>query len=309
MSLRLVFMGTPDFSVPVLSSLIKAGHEICAVYTQPPRKSGRGQKLRKSPVHQLAEQHDITVFTPATLKNEDEQRKFATHKADACVVVAYGQLLPPAILEAPTHGCFNVHASLLPRWRGAAPIHRAIMAGDRQTGVSIMQMEQGLDTGPVCLMANTPINDQTTTAQLHDELSHLGAKLMVETLSDLQNDKLTFTPQADQGVTYAKKIDKTEARIDFNLHASMVLRHIHGLSPFPGAWLELPIDAKPTRVKILNAQITDQPGAAGTILDENLTIACANKSIHPIRLQREGKSALDLADFVKGTHITPGTVI
>lgn len=302
-------MGTPQFAVPVLSALIDAGHDICTVYTQPPRKAGRGKSLRKSPVHQFCQQHGLEVITPDTLKSDEAVQRFASHKADACVVVAYGQILPPAILAAPTSGCFNVHASLLPRWRGAAPIHRAIMAGDSETGISIMRMDSGLDTGPVCLAEKLAISDTTTTAQLHDALAQLGAKLMVDALDLLEKNRLTFTPQPAEGVTYASKIDKAEAHINFNRTAKAVVRHINGLSPFPGAWLDLPIDGKPTRVKILSARIGNSTGTPGTVIDASFTIACKSASICPTRLQREGKTALDLKDFLKGTAISPGTVV
>jgi len=306
-SLRLIFMGAPGFSVPVLKALIKAGHEICAVYSQPPRKSGRGMKLTPTRVHSFAVENNIPVLTPTSLKSREAQSQFADFNADAAIVVAYGLLLPQAILDAPTHGCFNVHASLLPRWRGAAPIQRAIMAGDEESGVTIMQMEAGLDTGPMCASIATPLNDQITASQLHDELSRLGAGLMVETLNQLQTGELTTTPQLETGVTYAKKIDKAEARINFDQPAQNVLRHIHGLSPFPGSWFELPIDGKPQRVKILNCQIIERSGPAGEILSDDLTIACASDAITPINLQRPGKGAMALADFLNGVSVKSGT--
>ena len=306
MSLRLIFMGTPDFSVSVLKNLIKAGHEICAVYSQPPRKSGRGMKLTPSPVHAFAESRNIPVLTPKSLKGEPEQTEFAAFKADAAVVVAYGLLLPQAVLNAPIHGCFNVHASLLPRWRGAAPIQRAIMAGDDESGVTIMQMDAGLDTGPMCLVEKTPIEAATTARDLHDKLSEIGAHLMVETLALLENGKLVRTPQPENGITYASKIDKAEARIDFNQPALDVMRHIHGLSPFPGSWLELDIDGKPVRIKILQARLVEKSGPAGEILDDQFSIACAQGAIAPVSLQRPGKGAMELAAFLNGVKIQPG---
>lgn len=306
MSLRIIFMGTPDFSVSVLESLLNAGHNICAVYSQPPRKSGRGMKLRPSPVHAFAEQHDIPVHTPTSLKDAEEQNILAAYNADAAVVVAYGLILPQPVLDLPKHGCFNVHASLLPRWRGAAPIQRAIMAGDSHTGVTIMQMEAGLDTGPMCIEKSIKITSQTTTSSLHDELAIIGADLMVTTLEQLQAGHLTFSPQPDKGVTYAHKIDKTEARIQFNLPAEKVLRHIHGLSPFPGAWLNLHIDGSDVRIKILQAKISSTSGKPGTILDNQFTIACADHSICPTQLQRQGKGAMDLETFLRGTKVSTG---
>jgi len=306
MALRLIFMGTPDFSVKVLESLIEAGHDICAVYSQPPRKSGRGMKLSPSPVHAFALDHNIPVHTPTSLKTAGSQQEFAAFGADAAVVVAYGLILPQAVLDAPKHGCFNVHASLLPRWRGAAPIQRAIMAGDKVSGVTIMQMEAGLDTGPMCLRAEIPIGQTTTAQDLHDDLSALGARLMVKTLEQLETDNLVLTPQPERGVTYAHKIDKTEARINFDQPASMVVRHIHGLSPFPGSWFELPLNEGPVRIKILTAHSLDVSGPAGEILDDHLTIACSDRAIVPTRLQRPGKGAMALGDFLNGITVSPG---
>ena len=306
MTLRLIFMGTPDFSVNVLEKLIAQGHDICAVYSQPPRKSGRGMKLRPSPVHACAEKNNIPVFTPTSLKHSDEQQQFADLKADAAVVVAYGLILPQAILDLPKHGCFNVHASLLPRWRGAAPIQRAIMAGDEETGVTIMQMEAGLDTGPMCLKQTIAITDQTTASSLHDDLAMIGADLMARALDELQAGTLHFTPQPEDGVTYASKIDKAESRIQFNQPAKQVLRHIHGLSPFPGSWLNLNIDDQDIRIKILQAKISPATGQAGSIMDDQFTIACADGAIIPIRLQRQGKGAMDLKTFLRGTKVSAG---
>ena len=309
MALRLIFMGTPDFSVSVLEKLIDQGHEIVAVYSQPPRKSGRGMKLSPSPVQACAEKHHIKVFTPTSLKTEQEREIFAAHKADAAVVVAYGLILPQAILDLPKHGCFNVHASLLPRWRGAAPIQRAIMAGDDETGVTIMQMEAGLDTGPMCLKQSIAITNQTTASSLHDELATIGAELMAKALNDLKAGKLGFTQQPEEGVTYAAKIDKPEARINFAQSANKVLRHIHGLSPFPGAWLNLQIDDQEVRIKILQAETSMKSGNAGCILDDQFTIACQQGSIAPIRLQRQGKGAMDLETFLRGTKVSPNMCV
>jgi methionyl-tRNA formyltransferase len=302
-------MGTPDFSVPVLQNLVKTGHDVCAVYSQPPRKSGRGMKLTPSPVQHWAEKNKIDVFTPTSLRDETEQQRFSALKADAAVVVAYGMLLPQEILDTPKYGCFNIHASLLPRWRGAAPLQRAIMAGDKKTGVTIMQMEAGLDTGPMCLVEEIDITETTTTAALHDQLSALGARLMLKTLEELEAGTLIKTPQPDEGVTYAKKITKAEARINFNQPAQKVLAHIHGLSPFPGGWFELPVDGKLQRVKILTAKQTDKQGPAGQILDEQMTIACSTGAVRPTRLQRQGKGALDLVEFLRGIPVTPGAQV
>jgi methionyl-tRNA formyltransferase len=281
--MRLIFMGTPDFAVSTLKALIAAGHQIACVYSQPPRAKGRGMTLSPTPVHSFAAAQGIEVRTPLSVKSENEQMAFAALKADAAVVVAYGLLLPQAILDAPTHGCFNVHASLLPRWRGAAPIHRAIMAGDGETGVTIMRMELGLDTGPMMKVGRLAIQPETTTLMLHDQLATLGAELMVEVL---QNPSAQGTVQPIEGVTYAKKIDKAEARVDFSRTAVEVRNHIHGLSPFPGAWVMMG-DA---RVKVLAAEIGDGP----------LSFPCADKNIRFVSLQREGKGVMDAATFLRG---------
>jgi methionyl-tRNA formyltransferase len=281
--MRLIFMGTPDFAVSTLKALIAAGHEISCVYSQPPRAKGRGMTLSPTPVHAYSEAQGIEVRTPLSVKSENEQMAFAALKADAAVVVAYGLLLPQAILDAPIHGCFNVHASLLPRWRGAAPIHRAIMAGDEETGVTIMRMELGLDTGPMMKVGRLAIQPETTTLMLHDQLATLGAQLMVDVL---QNPSAQGTVQPIEGVTYAKKIDKAEARIDFSRTAAEVRNHIHGLSPFPGAWVMMG-DA---RVKILAAEIGDGP----------LSFPCADQNIRFTKLQREGKGVMDAATFLRG---------
>ncbi len=298
--MRLIFMGTPEFSAFALRALIAAGHEIVCVYSQPPRPKGRGHEVQKQPVHLLAESLGIEVRTPLTLKSAVEQQKFAALKADAAVVVAYGLLLPKPILDAPKFGCFNIHASLLPRWRGAAPIQRAIMAGDAQSGVAIMKMEEGLDTGPVMKMQAVSITAETTAATLHDELATLGARLMVEVL---QNPSAPAMPQSDDGVTYAKKIDKAEAHIDFSKSASEVRNHIHGLSPFPGAWCM----AGETRLKLLNVEVVQGEGAPGTALDEALTITCGTGAIHILKLQREGKGPMDIATFMRGFPLPKGT--
>ena len=293
-------MGTPDFSVPVLEALVGAGHEIAAVYCQPPRPAGRGKKLRPTPVHARAEALGLEVRHPESLKTLESQADFAALNADVAVVVAYGLLLPQVILDAPKHGCLNIHASLLPRWRGAAPIHRAIMAGDAETGVCIMQMEAGLDTGPVLLRAATPIGSEETTAQLHDRLSQMGAEAIVAALAKLQD--LTPEPQPDQGVTYAHKIDKAEARVDWAEDAKDIDRKIRGLSPFPGAFIEY--DGQ--RIKLLASRFVDLNGAAGTLLDDALTVACGTGAVQLTRLQRAGKSAQTAEEFLRGVPLTKG---
>jgi methionyl-tRNA formyltransferase len=299
--MRVVFMGTPDFSVPVLDALVEAGHEIAAVYCQPPRPAGRGKKDRPTPVHARAEALGLTVRHPVSLKSPEEQTAFADLNADVAVVVAYGLLLPRPILDAPKHGCLNIHASLLPRWRGAAPIHRAIMAGDAQTGICIMQMETGLDTGPVLLRKATDIGPQETTVQLHDRLAPMGADLIVEALARLSD--LTPELQPKDGVTYASKIDKAEARVDWSRPAAEVDRQIRGLSPFPGAWTEIAGD----RVKLLASVLTDGQGAPGEVLNDTLRVACGEGAIDLLRLQRAGKGAQDAETFLRGWPVAAGT--
>jgi methionyl-tRNA formyltransferase len=298
--MRIVFMGTPDFSVPVLQALVSAGHELVAVYCQPPRPAGRGNKKRPSKVHSLAESLDLRVLHPLNFQDPAEIKSFAALKADIAVVVAYGLILPQAILDAPKLGCLNIHASLLPRWRGAAPIHRAIMAGDAKTGVCIMRMEKGLDTGPVLLRDETAISVSDTTAILHDRLSDMGARLIVRTLAELPD--LVPETQSDVGVTYASKIDKSEARIDWTKSATEVDRLIRGLSPFPGAWFE--VDRQ--RVKVLNSKVVGGQGPAGEVLDDSLRVACADGAVQLQRLQRAGKGAMDATDFLRGLPLAKG---
>ena len=301
--MRVIFMGTPDFSVPVLDALVLAGHEISAVYCQPPRPAGRGKKDRPSPVQQRAEALGLLVRHPVSLKTAEAQAEFAALGADVAVVVAYGLILPQAVLDAPKSGCLNIHASLLPRWRGAAPIHRAIMAGDVETGVCIMQMEAGLDTGPVLLRAATPIRTTETTIELHDRLSAMGAELIVEALRHLPD--LQPEPQPEEGVTYASKIDKAEARIDWSRPATEVDRQIRGLSPFPGAWFDL----DGTRVKVLASKLAEGEGAAGEVLDDTLRVGCGEGAVQLIRLQRAGKAAQDAQTFQRGAQIAAGAVL
>jgi len=296
-------MGTPDFAVPTLQALVDAAHEVVCVYTQPPRPGGRrGKELTPTPVHQRASDLGIEVRHPKSLKSAEEQAAFAALHADVAVVAAYGLILPQAVLDAPEHGCLNVHASILPRWRGAAPIHRAVMAGDTVTGVTIMQMEAGLDTGPMLAMARTPIEDKTT-GELTEELAELGAQLMVGTLRDLK----IHVPiaQDDADATYAAKIDKAEARIDWDRPAVEVVRHIHGLSPFPGAWFEL----GGQRVKLLRAEVVEGAGAPGEVLDDRLTIACSEGAIRPLELQRAGKPKMDLDTFLRGNAVAKGVIL
>ena len=299
--MRVIFMGTPDFSVPVLDALVEAGHQIAAVYCQPPRPAGRGKKDRPTPVHARAEALGLTVRHPVSLKSQEDRDAFAALDADVAVVVAYGLILPQPILDAPKHGCLNIHASLLPRWRGAAPIHRAIMAGDAQTGLCIMQMEAGLDAGPVLLREATDIGIEETTDQLHDRLSVMGAGLIVEALRELPN--LTAEPQSEIGVTYAAKIDKAEARVDWSRPAVEVDRQIRGLSPFPGAWTEL----DGARIKLLASRLADGQGVPGEVLDDVLTVACGEGAVDLLRLQRAGKGAQDKETFLRGWPIPVGS--
>ena len=304
--MRIIFMGTPEFAVPALEALHDAAHEIVCVYTQPPRPAGRGKKLQPSPVHKTAERLGIEVRHPVSLKSAEEQEKFAALGADVAVVAAYGLILPQPILDAPEHGCINIHASILPRWRGAAPIHRAILAGDAVTGVTIMQMEAGLDTGPMLAMVRTPIEDKTT-GELTEELAELGAQLMVGTLRDLAIH--VPVAQDDEDATYAPKIDKAEARIDWSKPAEEIERLARGLAPFPGAWFEMDGANGPERVKLLRAEVTEGWGDAGEVLDEDFTIACGTGSIRPVRLQRAGKPAMDRADFLRGKPVSKGVVL
>lgn len=291
--MRVIFMGTPDFSVPVLQALVDAGHEVAAVYCQPPRPAGRGKKDRPSPVQLRAEGLGLEVRYPVSLKSAEAQAEFATFNADLAVVVAYGLILPQAILDAPRHGCLNIHASLLPRWRGAAPIHRAIMAGDAQTGVCIMQMEAGLDTGPVLLREATDIAPDETTGGLHDRLSAMGASLVVTALDQLP--ALTASVQPQEGVTYAAKIDKAEARVDWTQSAVVVDQLIRGLSPFPGAWCEVSGE----RVKLLGSRVVDGTGQPGEVLD-GFVIACGEGAVEVTQAQRSGKKAMAASDVLKG---------
>jgi methionyl-tRNA formyltransferase len=298
--MRLAFMGTPEFAAVALKALVAGGHEIAAVYSQPPRPAGRGYAEKRSAVHELAEAKGLMVRTPLSLKGRDEQLAFQALGTEVAVVVAYGLLLPSAILEAPRHGCFNIHASLLPRWRGAAPIQRAIMAGDTETGVTIMKMEQGLDTGPMCRAGQMAIPPDMTAGELHDALAELGAKLIVETLAALPPH---CAPQPSEGVTYARKIDKAEAHIDFSQVADAVRNHIHGLSPFPGAWCRL----GGARVKVLKCEVAEGQGAPGTLLDGPLRVACRTGAVRFLEVQREGKAPMTAEAFLRGFAVAAGS--
>jgi methionyl-tRNA formyltransferase len=306
MPLRLIFMGTPEFSVPTLLELVAHGHEIAAVYTRVAKPAGRGMKLQPSPVEVEARRLGIAVGTPASLKTPEALEAFRARNADAAVVVAYGMILPQAILDAPKLGCFNLHASLLPRWRGAAPINRAIMAGDAETGVMVMKMDAGLDTGEVAMAERIAITDAMTASDLHDVLARLGGDLMVRAIGALERGKLQLTKQSSEGVTYAAKIEKAEARIEWSKPAREVLRHIHGLSPFPGAWCEIAGEGEAARVKILRCALAEGSGVPGEVLDDHLTIACGEGAIRLLELQRAGKAPMKAEEFLRGTPLKAG---
>jgi len=309
MTLRLAIMGTPDFAVPTLTEIVGHGHEIAAVYTQPPRRAGRGMAERPSPVQETGEGFGLDVRTPASLRDPAEQERFAALDVDAAIVVAYGLILPQAILDAPRLGAFNLHASLLPRWRGAAPIQRAIMAGDAETGVMVMRMEAGLDTGPVAMAERTPIGADETAGELHDRLARLGADLMVRALAALERGALELSAQPEDGVTYARKIDKAEARIDWSRPAADVHNHIRGLSPFPGAWTEMAIGGGPERVKVLGSTVAEGAGAPGSMLDDRLTVACGDGAVRLLRLQRAGGKPMEADAFLRGAGLAPNAVL
>jgi methionyl-tRNA formyltransferase len=300
--MRIIFMGTPDFAVPSLDALAAAGHEIVAVYSQPPRRAGRGKALTPTPVHARADAIGLPVFTPLSLKDAEAQAIFAAHDADLAVVAAYGLILPQPVLDAPALGCINVHASLLPRWRGAAPVQRAILAGDDETGITIMQMEAGLDTGPMRATRLTTV-DRKTAGDLTAELARLGADLLVEVLQDLPAHPAT--PQPEAGVTYAAKIDKAESRIDFGQSAAAIERQIRAFAPTPGAFFE----HQGERFRLLAADSTSGSGAPGTVLDDDLTIACGSGALHPLVIQRAGKAAMKPGDLLRGYPIPKGTVL
>jgi len=306
LALRLVFMGTPDFAVPTLVELVGGGHDITAVYTRAPQPAGRGLAPRPSPIAREAERFGLPIFTPKTLKEDDAAEAMRAHGADAAVVVAYGLILPKSILEIFPLGCFNLHASLLPRWRGAAPIHRAIMAGDKETGVMVMKMDEGLDTGAIAMAERVPIGADATTGELHDELARRGADLMQRALAALKKGQLQLTLQAASGVTYANKIAKSETRIDWTKPWDDVHNHCRGLSPFPGAWCEL---AGAGRVKILRTTKGAGSGPPGQVLDDKLTVACGSGAVRLVQLQRAGKQPMAADEFLRGTPVAPATVL
>jgi len=299
MPLRVAFFGTPEFAVPTLTEIVAQGHDVAAVYTQPPRAAGRGLTERLSPVHQVATHFDLHVRTPPTLRAAEEAAAFADLAIDVGVIVAYGQILPKAFLDDAREGCLNLHASLLPRWRGAAPINRAIMAGDAETGVMVMRMEEGLDTGPVAMAERVAIGVDTTAGELSERLARLGADLMARALGALERGALTFTPQAADGVTYAKKIDKSETRIDWSRPAGEVHNHIRGLSPDPGAWFEADLGKGPERVRALRSTLVDGGGVPGTVLAD-FTIACGEGAVRLVEVQRGGKQPAKAAEFLRG---------
>ena len=307
MPLRLIFMGTPDFAVPTLVELAGAGHEIAAVYTRAPKPAGRGMELQDTPVAREAKRLGLTVLTPKTLRTDEAQAEFAAFDADVAVVVAYGLILPKPVLDAVPLGCFNLHASLLPRWRGAAPINRAVMAGDTESGVTVMKMDEGLDTGGMALIERVAIGPDMTAGDLHDRLAAIGGDLMHRALGALERGSLQVVPQPDSGVTYAEKISKAETRIDWSRPAREVHNHIRGLSPFPGSWFELPGEKAPVRVKVLRSTLVSGSGAPGTALDDNLTISCGEGAIRIIELQRAGKHQMKADEFLRGTTMPRGT--
>jgi methionyl-tRNA formyltransferase len=300
--MRLIFMGTPDFAVPTLRELAAAGHEIVGVYTRAAKPAGRGMELQVSPVEREARRLGLPVLTPTTLKTAEAEAAFRAHSADAAVVVAYGLILPKAILEAPRLGCFNVHASLLPRWRGAAPINRAIMAGDAESGVTIMQMDEGLDTGAMAMAERVPIQPDMTAGDLHDALARLGADLMLRAIAAAERGSLSLTPQPEAGVTYATKISKDETRIDWSKPCRQVHDHIRGLSPYPGAWFEI----GGVRVKALRSTKGEGGGVPGTALDDHLTIACGDGAVRLTQVQRAGRQPMAAEEFLRGTKVEPG---
>ena len=306
MPLRVIFMGTPDFAAPVLAEIMAQGHEVVAAYTRAPKPAGRrGLELTPSPVHLSAQRFGLPVHAPASLRGEEAAQTYRAHDADVAVVVAYGLILPPAILAAPKLGCLNLHASLLPRWRGAAPIQRAVMAGDRETGVMVMRMEAGLDTGPVGMAERVAIGLDTTAGALHDTLSRLGADLMGRALGALEHGSLTFTPQAEAGVNYARKIDKAETRIDWRRPARELHDHVRGLSPFPGAWFEADFGKRPERVKVLLSAPVEAAAAPGALIGEGLTVACGTGALRLLQLQRAGGRVLSAEAFARGAALTP----
>lgn len=306
MPLRVVFMGTPDFSVPVLDAVVGAGHEVVAAYTRAPKPAGRGMDLRRSPVHVRADALGIPVLTPKTLRSDEAQAIFASHDADVAVVVAYGLLLPKPVLDAPRFHSLNLHASLLPRWRGAAPINRAVMAGDPESGVMVMRMEEGLDTGPVALTARVVIGPDMTAGELHDALSPVGAALMAEALGKIEDGSIAFVPQGEEGITYASKITNEETRVDWGLSGPAVHDHVRGLSPFPGAWFSADLGKGEERVKLLRSERAEGSGLPGTLLSPDGIVACAEGAVRLVTVQRAGSKAMAFADFARGARLGAG---
>lgn len=308
MPLRIVFMGTPDFATPTLAEIVGQGHEVVAVYTRAPAPAGRGMELRRSPVHVMAERFGLPVHTPSSLRSEEATATFRSHGADVAIVVAYGMILPRSILEATALGCLNLHASLLPRWRGAAPIQRAVMAGDTETGVAVMLMEEGLDTGPVAMVERVAIAPDMTSGELHDRLSGIGGDLMARALAALSRGALTFVPQPAEGVTYARKITNEEARIDWSRPAQAVHDHVRGLSPFPGAFAMIDLGRGPERLKILRSALAAGTGVPGTVLDDAGTVACAPGAVRLLQVQRAGRGPVTFGEFQRGSRLQPGAV-
>jgi methionyl-tRNA formyltransferase len=308
--MRIVFMGTPEFAVPTLAEIVNQGHEVAAVYTRAPRPAGRrGLEILPSPVHIAAEHMGLPVFTPQNLKSPAALEIFASHRADVALVVAYGFILPKAILDAPAQGCLNLHASLLPRWRGAAPIERAIMAGDRETGIVVMRMEEGLDTGPVALTERAPIGPDATAGELRERLARFGADVMARALAALAKNDLKFTPQAQEGVTYAPKIAKGEARLDWSKSATELHNLVRGLSPHPGAAFEADLGRGPERIKVLRSRPVPGSGAPGLVLDDRLVIACGGGALQLVEVQRAGKTPMTADEFLRGTRIRAGVML
>jgi methionyl-tRNA formyltransferase len=307
--MRVVFMGTPDFAVPTLGEIIGQGHAVAAAYTRAPAAAGRGMALRPSPVQRMAERFCIPVLTPKTLRTEETAEAFRAYGADVAVVVAYGMILPKAILDIPALGCLNLHASLLPRWRGAAPIQRAVMAGDAETGVAVMRMEEGLDTGPVAMAERVPIGPDTTAGELHDTLAPLGAALMGRALAALSRGSLSFMPQGEEGVTYAKKITNEEARIDWSRPAQAVHDQVRGLSPFPGAFFTADLGKGEERVKVLRTELAEGAGEPGTLLDSAGTVACGTGAVQLVQVQRAGRAAMSAEGFLRGAHLLQGATL
>ncbi len=301
--MRIIFMGTPEFAAPTLQALINSPHDVVAVYSQPPRPVGRGHKVQPSPVQVLAEEHKIPVQTPTSLKTQEAQNVFAAYKADLAIVVTYGLILPAAILEAPRLGCLNIHVSLLPRWRGAAPIHHALLAGDTETGITIMQMDEGLDTGPMLTQKAFPITPTTTVAELYETLSQAGAQLLLETLPPFSRGELTSTPQPESGVCYASKITKNMGKLDWNSSAQELDRKIRALNPWPGTWF----DWNGKLIKVRKAKVISRQGQVGVVLDQQLTVACGQDALQLLEVQAPGKNPMPVKDFLNGYNMPVGT--